>query len=239
MESIPSYVSSTFLAVVIALFAFLFYALTRAAPQKNNFTPTVATTFLVVWLFIIAILTYFDFLSDTESFPPRLIILVLPSFIAITVLFSLRKSREFIANMPLSTLTFLHIIRVPVEIVIFWLASYNTMPTVITFEGANLDIISGITAPFAGIFLVGMRSKSRYGAIIWNLVTLGLLINVVVRAVAATPYFAPEGTLDSMNIAVLYFPYVLLPTFVVPAVLFAHLASLYQLFFTDINKVDY
>jgi hypothetical protein len=236
MQNVPIYVNLTFLAVVVAVLAFLFYALNRAAPERTDFTPTIVITFLLVWLFIIVLLAYSNFLSDTSGFPPRLFLLVAPSIITIIAVFSIKKSRIFLLKMPLTTLTFIHIVRVPVEIVIFWLASYQLMPVEMTFEGSNLDILSGITAPFAGIFLVGMRSKSRYGAIIWNLLALGLLINVVSRAIAATPYFYSPDSMDHANVAVLYFPYLFLPTLVVPLVLFSHLVCLYKLFSSSIHE---
>ena len=100
-----------------------------------------------------------------------------------------------------------------------------------TFEGSNLDILSGISAPFAAVFMVGARSNSKIGAIVWNLVALGLLINIVSIAISYMPYFYTPSGGDLANLGVFYFPYVLLPTFVVPVVLFSHLVSLYQLFF--------
>ncbi len=100
----------------------------------------------------------------------------------------------------------------------------------LTFEGINYDIVSGISAPFAGVFLVGMRSKSRIGAIIWNILALALLINIVARAISATPYFFDPDSFNVPNVAVFNFPYVLLPGFVVPMVLFSHIVSFIKLF---------
>ena len=134
-------------------------------------------------------------------------------------------------EIPITTLHYLHIIRVPVEMVLFWLSIELVVPKIMTFEGANFDIISGISAPFAAVFMVGTRSKTKTGAVIWNLLALALLANIVFIAISHTPYFYTATTEVPANLAVFFFPYLLLPCFVVPAVLFAHLVSLNQLLF--------
>jgi hypothetical protein len=63
---------------------------------------------------------------------------------------------------------------------------------------------------------------------VFNLIGLGLLINIVTIAVLSLPTPMQRFGFDRPNIAVLYFPYVLLPTVIVPIVLFAHLAALYK-----------
>ncbi|TAH22438.1 MAG: hypothetical protein EAZ08_00730 [Cytophagales bacterium] len=51
--------------------------------------------------------------------------------------------------MPLKNLIYLNIVRIPVEIILFWLFVNKAIPELMTFEGRNLDIIAGITAPTA------------------------------------------------------------------------------------------
>ncbi|MFY0686506.1 MAG: hypothetical protein JXQ90_05040 [Cyclobacteriaceae bacterium] len=229
MENLPGFIGYTFLAIVVAAMAFLFYALNHAAPEKKNFTPTATVTFLAVWLFVLSILTFNDFFLDFEVKPPRLIYALLPSVVAIVILFANKQSRAFLMKLPLTTLTYIHIIRVPVEIVLWWLSQEEVIPVELTFEGNNYDILSGISAPFAGVFLVGLRSKSRIGALIWNFLALGLLIYIVWQAIFATPVFFDPAVFSNPNIAVFYFPFILLPGFVVPVVLFSHLVSIYKL----------
>ena len=134
-------------------------------------------------------------------------------------------------EIPLTTLHYIHIVRVPIEMVLWWLSVCMLVPMELTFEGENLDIISGISAPFAAVFMVGSRSKNRVGAVIWNLLALGLLLNIALKAISVTPYFyTPTHDLVA-NTGVFQFPYILLPTFVVPVILFSHIVALYQLFF--------
>lgn len=230
METLPGYINLTFLACVITTFGFIYYAVLSASRPGSN-AAVIVTTFLAIWIFVVTLVTFTGFLQDFESMPPRLIAGVALIVVTIIALFVTPSSRNFLARMPITTLTYIHIIRVPVEIVLYWLFVHGVVDEAMTFEGVNYDILSGISAPFAGLFFVGLKSKNKLAAIIWNLLALGLLINIVGRAILATPYFFDPLVNEQPNIAVFYFPYVLLPLFIVPAVFFSHLVSLYQLIF--------
>lgn len=231
MEATPTYIAGTFIALVLALIGFIYYAVNSAAPGKKNLTPTIALTLLFAWIFLICILTFNGFFSNYDS-PPRIVLFSCIAAIGIIALFAFRKSRAFLNEMPITTLTYLHIIRVPVEMVFWWLAISEVIPIDMTFEGSNLDIISGISAPFAAVFMVGGKNKNRIGAIIWNVIAIGLLFNMIYLAIGYTPYFyeASFGG-EATNVAIFYFPYILLPLFVVPVVLFSHLVCINQLIF--------
>lgn len=231
MENVPSYISGTFIAIVIACVGFIFYAVNDVAVGRRNFTPTIILTILSVWIFLVSILTFNGFFEDLSS-PPRLMLFVGIVILVIIALFVVKRTRDFLNKMPITTLTYIHIIRVPVEMVLLWLGVSGAVAMEMTFEGSNFDIVAGITAPFVGVFMISGRSKNKIGAIIWNLAALGLLFNIVIRAILYTPYFYEQAIGgEAANTAVLYFPFVLLPTLVVPAVFFSHLVSLNQLIF--------
>ncbi|MEO9967879.1 MAG: hypothetical protein ABJF11_18955 [Reichenbachiella sp.] len=233
MSELPSYVSGVFLAIVAVTFGFLYYSIKLAQPNKSDQSAIIVSTFMMVWIFILSILALYGMFLDFEAMPPPLLYVILPPLAAIIIAVSKKQSRVYLMNIPITTLTYLHIVRVPVEIVLWWLAGSQLLPYLLTFEGINYDILSGISAPFVAIFMVGLRSKSRIGAILWNIIALGLLVNVVGHAILSTPTPFQLFAFDTPNIAVFHFPFVLLPGFVVPAVLFSHLVSLIKLFDKD------
>lgn len=237
MSNIPPYVSISFMACVLACFGFVYYAVDRASAKGSNL-PVIMTTFVGIWIFIITLLTIQGFFLDFISRPPRLFMFFGIIVLIAIGLLSIKRSRVFIAKMPITTLTYIHIIRVPVEIVLWWLFMNGVVAESMTFQGLNYDILSGISAPFAGLFLVGMKSKSKFAAVIWNVLTMALLVNIVFRAIQATPYFYDVSLYDQPNIAVFYFPYILLPLFIVPAIVFCHIASLYKLMFIPDEPED-
>lgn len=228
MEDIPSYVSATFIAIVIAVLGFIYFAISAATSGKKSIVPPIVITILIGWIFIVSLQTFNGFFTNLSGIPRLPIFVGIPVLTTI-ILLIVPRTRAVLMNMPITTLHYLHIIRVPVEMVLWWLAVSRAIPVDMTFEGSNFDIISGISAPFAAVFLVGARSKNRVGAIIWNVVALGLLVNIVGTAISYLPYFFTPTGGEVANLGVFYFPYVLLPTFVVPAVLFCHLVSLCQL----------
>ena len=71
MDAEPLYIPLTFLAVVVTTFGFLLYALRVASPKKKDFTPTVVATFIIIVLFVSAILSYTGILSEFDTMPPR------------------------------------------------------------------------------------------------------------------------------------------------------------------------
>lgn len=124
----------------------------------------------------------------------------------------------------------LHTVRVAVELVLFGLFTQQAVPELMTFAGRNFDILAGLTAPL--VFYLGFVKKTlnRKIILIWNFICLGLLLNIVIHAILATPTPLQQFAFDQPNVAVFYFPFVWLPAGVVPLVLLAHLAVIHQLF---------
>src|SRR5215204_6208721 len=220
METIPLYVS-VILALTTVLTGWLFYKASRYSKK--------VLIILLAWLFIQAIVGLTGFYQDTSVLPPRFLLAIGPPMLLIVLLFLTRRGRQFIDSLNLETLTFLHIIRIPVEIVLYFLFLHKGIPEVMTFEGRNLDIISGITAPV--IYYLGFVSGKLWPRTIlaWNLICLALLVNIVTTAILATPYPFQKFGLDQPNVAIFYFPFVWLPAMIVPVVLLSHLASIRKL----------
>lgn len=220
MENLPTFISTVF-GLTTILTAGLFY---KAA---NRSTTTLIV--LLAWLALQAVISRSGFYTQTDTLPPRLLLLVLPPLALIILLFVIPKGREYIDSLDAKTLTVLHTIRVPVELVLFWLFVNKGVPELMTFEGRNFDIISGLTAPFVFYFGFVKKNLPQNAILLWNFICLGLLVNIVTNAVLSTPYPFQQFAFDQPNIAVFYFPFVWLPCCVVPLVLFSHLAVIRRL----------
>ncbi|MBA4183709.1 MAG: hypothetical protein H0X49_06820, partial [Acidobacteria bacterium] len=171
-----------------------------------------------------------------DVFPPRLpLFAVIPALVLIILLFIFAR-KDFISRIPLKTLTLLHVIRIPVEIVLLWLFQNGQVPQLMTFEGRNFDILSGLTAPIIAWLAFRNGKTNRPLLIAWNIFALLLLINIVANAVLSIPSPFQQLAFEQPNRAVLYFPFVWLPSVVVPVVLFCHLASLNILFSIDFKS---
>jgi hypothetical protein len=181
------------------------------------------------WLALQGVVSYTGFYEKTDSFPPRFILLMMPPMAFIVWLFNADKGRAFISKFDTTWLTYLHIVRIPVEMVLFWLFVGGYVPELMTFEGINFDILSGITAPIVAYFGIQKGTLKKKYLMLWNIICLGLLLNIVINAILSAPTIFQAQAFDQPNIGVFYFPFVWLPCFIVPAVLFSHLVCLKKL----------
>lgn len=184
---------------------------------------------LLVWMIVVGVLGYTGFYRVEDATPPRFIFLLGPGLLFVILLFTTKKGREFTKRLKLKWLTILHTIRIPVEIVLFYIYTEGLIPVEMTFEGYNYDIISGLSAPVMYYLVFVTERIGKRGLLIWNIVCLGLLLNILTIAVlsANTPF--QRMAFDQPNIGVAYFPFVWLPAVIVPVVFYSHLASISQL----------
>lgn len=228
IESLPGYVSIIFILTTFLTVGFILYAIRKTVSE--TFPAKILLFLIPFWLFFQAVLSLGGFYLKTDAFPPRFFLFgVLPAILLIILLFTF-YSKSFVSLLPLKTLTLLSVVRIPVEIVLFLLFQNGQVPQLMTFEGRNFDILSGITAPIVAWLAFRNRKTNRLPLILWNIFALLLLLNIVTNAVLAIPSPIQQIAFDQPNRAVLYFPFVWLPTVVVPIVLFSHLASLWQIF---------
>jgi len=184
---------------------------------------------LLAWLLLQAGLGLRYFYVAPAAMPPRLVLALGSPALLILGLFLTARGRTYLDGLRLETLTLLHVVRVPVELVLLSLSLYRAVPQLLTFEGRNWDILSGLSAPLVYYLAFRRQQSGRKALLAWNIVCLGLLLNVVTHAVLSVPSPVQQLAFEQPNVAVLYFPFVWLPAVVVPLVLVAHLAAIRQL----------
>lgn len=229
MDEIPLYVSFVFVATTITTTLFVYYAIRATESKRSRLASTITLGSILIWMGVTYVLAQTGFYRVYDALPPRAIFALVPPNLAIIIVIIIKRTREYMLRIPISILTYLHIIRVPIEMVLWWLAIQGVAPYLITFEGVNYDILSGVTAPFIAVFLLGIRSQNRIGTTIWNLATLALLVNVVFHALLSAPTPFQIFSFDQPLTAVFYAPYIWLPAVVVPIVFWSHLVALIQL----------
>ncbi|MCU0431105.1 MAG: hypothetical protein MUF42_14165 [Cytophagaceae bacterium] len=170
-----------------------------------------------------AALAISGFYFQTDSLPPRPTLLILPAALVIAVVFSQKKWRTYLLQFDESYLVLLHTLRIPVEICLYYLFLEKKIPALMTFEGRNWDILSGLSAPLVWYLGVKRQVLSSRLKQVWNIVAMLLLANIVINAILSLPGPLQLQAWEQPNVAVLEFPYCWLPSLVVPMVLFSHL----------------
>lgn len=231
IENLPTYISLIFEMTTVATLLLFIWTVRNSNSELTQKKATPIFIGLTIWLIIQAVLTLNNiYNSDTTTFPPKIMLFgILPAFLTIPLLFFTKNGKQFIDSLPLKNLTYQNIVRIPVEIILFWLFLNKAIPELMTFEGRNFDIIAGITAPLIAYFGLTKNRLNRQTILIWNFICLGLLINIVVNALFSAPSPIQKFAFDQPNIAILNFPFSWLPTVIVPIVLLGHLASIRQL----------
>jgi hypothetical protein len=220
MEHLPLYIPVIFILTTLLTITLLYKA-------GNNSKPLIIIVLL--WLILQAAVSLSGFYLISAGTPPRFTLLLMPPLALIIILFLFKKGRVFTDSFSAKALTIIHIVRIPVELTLYWLFVYKAVPQVMTFEGRNFDILCGLTAPAVYYWGYIKNTMSRRVLLAWNIACLLLLANIVVTAVLSAPFRFQKIGFDQPSIALFYFPFIWLPCFIVPAALLAHLINIRKL----------
>lgn len=220
MNHLPVYISLLFILTTL-ITIFIFYQ----AAGKNKKVLGV----LVLWLVFQTVLGIKGFFTVTDTMPPRFVVLILPPLIMTIIIFLTTRGRAFVESLNFKALTILHAVRIPVEIVLFWLFLQKAMPQLMTIEGRNFDILSGLSAPIVYYFAFVKNKLGNKTLLAWNFICLAILLFTVTNAILSVPTPYQQLAFDQPSVAVLYFPFIWLPGIVVPLVYFSHLVCIRKL----------
>jgi hypothetical protein len=155
-----------------------------------------------------------------DAAPPPLAIVV-ASVLVVSLLVAFgRYGRRLALGIPLWVLIAVQGFRLPLELAMHSMYERGIMPAPMSYSGQNFDIVTGATALVVAAVVRGNRR--RWLAVIWNVVGFGLLVNIVMIAILATPLFQYFGP-SQVNVFVTYPPFIWLPTVMVTAALTGHL----------------
>ncbi len=221
----PVWLVVSFVLITIISLFFFFHLLRSTRPQKAVWFTSVA----IGWLALTGTLAANNFFLNLSTIPPRIMLVVVPIFTSLIALTVTPAGKRFLDALPLRSITYFHLIRIPVELVLLGLFVHRQVPEMMTFEGLNPDLLSGLTAPVIGWLVFRQKSLPMRALLVWNLMALFLLINIVTIALLSAPTFLQQLNVAQPNVGILKFPFVWLPGFVVPMVALCHLAAIRQL----------
>ena len=217
IDSLPTYVSILFIIlVVVTLYQFFL------ATKKDR------GGFVVVLLvaLIQAVLSQRGFYTEMNETQPRLALILMPSVLVILLAFLTPRGKAFIARIDLEKYTYLQTVRVGVELVLYSLFVHALIPETMTFAGRNWDILTGLTAPLIAYYGWRRSKISAKGILIWNVIGLFLVLQVVITGILSAPSPFQQLAFNQPNIGIQFFPFIWLPSVIVPLVIFGHIVSI-------------
>ena len=212
-----------FLAVVALSLAVL---CARFLPRRATAVVFIA---LPTWLLYVGLLAYFGVVRNPALRPPGMVYILLPVFIFV-FLFVIRSpaGARVAISIPLWALLGFQVYRVGVELFLHELWREGLIPRMLTFQGANFDILIGASAPVIA-WLASRGPFEMRLAFIWNALGLVSLANVVIRS--ALTARGPLHILHSEvpNLAIGTFPYTFIPGFLAPLAVVLHVFAIRSL----------
>jgi hypothetical protein len=182
---------------------------------------------IIAWVVLVGIMAINGFFKNF-SLPPRIMLIIV---IAIIIILSISFTKRFIhllKTVPPHWLVLIQSFRILVELILWQAFIKGLLPVQMTFEGNNIDILSGILGLLAGWLMITNKNEWKKIAVVYNIIGLGLLMNILVIAVLSMPspirYFMNEPS----NTIVAEFPFIYLPAVLVIIALTFHIISLRQ-----------
>lgn len=176
-----------------------------------------------LWILIIGIISFSGYFLNTQAKPPRFLLILLGAIILSVIIYKIVRKNHLNSNILLA----IHTLRLLIELILYQLYIEKKVPVLMTFKGCNFDILMGISAIILLLYLLLSKNRLPKTFILtWNILGLIFLLFIVAIAILSSPLPVQKLAFDQPNIAVLHFPYVYLPAFVVPLVLLSHILTL-------------
>lgn len=143
---------------------------------------------------------------ESDGVPPRAMVFLMFTNVAMAVFAFSRAGTRLAHGLPVAALVGFQAFRLPLELVLHRWYEQGTLPIQMTYESNNIDIVSGILGLVVGVYL-WRRGPVR--ALVWafNIIGLGLLINVGTVAVLSSPFPFRVFTNDPAVQLIFHFPY--------------------------------
>lgn len=193
-----------------------------AHPQRMRLQYLVG---IAAWLTYVYILSRTGVLNDF-GLPPRLpFLVILPTLLFALYVTGRAGFGSMIQDCPIYLPVMLQTARIGVELLIYAGYTQGVFGKINTFEGLNMDILSGISAIPVAIMLLKNRISKR-GLLIWNLATLSVLALTIFSFLQF--YIRDNHLLTEENKKLIEWPYLFLPALYLPIALFLHVFSIRQ-----------
>lgn len=223
---VPVWLTVAFIALVLGVATLLLVAV---ALRRGGGAAAVASLAVDGWLGVTAVLAAAGLFEDFARIPPRIVLAFVPPLLAILWLCRSAAVGRLLDEVPPGWLVYPQAFRIVMELILWQLFVVGAIPAIMTFEGRNVDIVVGLTAPLIAWQSFGRRAWSFRAAVWWNVAGILILLNVVVHAQLSAPTPFRVFMTQPPVTFIAYLPWIWLPTFLVPFAWALHALSIRQL----------
>jgi hypothetical protein len=227
MLNLPLHLTVIFIFTTLLAYLLLVWAVYKGTERTSKRTHLVLLL-LMAWLIFQSTLSLNGWYMDRKAMPPHLAFPIVASIGAMALLFFTPRGRRFADGLSWEVMTWVHVVRLPIELCLYALALYKQVPWSMTFTGRNADVLFGITAPIIAIWGVRLKRLPMPVIFWWNVAGLLSVVHIAVTGIGAAPSPIQWWEFSQPNYAVMHFPFSWLPSFLVPLVVVAHIIGLRQ-----------
>ncbi|MEX0313944.1 MAG: hypothetical protein AB3N18_07185 [Allomuricauda sp.] len=226
-------IKASYILLFVALLIILLWGLNSAlkkigsTPSKRNRVLVLTTVGIFSWLALQFFIWKTGFYYDL-SFPPRIpLFMVLPVFLFIMTFIIRNRNHKIFASIPIAFPIAAQSFRAVIEVLFYFTFINGILPVQVTFEGANYDVLIGISAVPMAMY-ASRPNASKKVLLAWNII--GILVVLFAAFTFISSFYFPSiwGN-TGIPLEFNQFPYLLLPTFLMPFAVFLHVLSIAQL----------
>ncbi|RXR34776.1 hypothetical protein EQG68_02380 [Flavobacterium piscinae] len=179
-----------------------------------------------IFIFLQIILSLLNFYSNLEFIQLKMILtLLVPTLI---IIFHFQHNKNSFIKISYKNLTLIHFVRIPIEFILYHNYKEKLIPKIMTFEGLNFDLFFALTTLLI-YYLLNKNIIHKKILLAWNIFGLIFVLNIVIIAVLSTPTPIQKFGFNQPNLMIFNFPYILLPSFIVPIVIYSHIISILKI----------
>lgn len=210
---LPLYISISFILITL----YIIYAFAKSNQLKKSTLPI-----MFGWSILICVLAYFGVYhyEEGDTFSTFPLVMFPPTIFIIYAI----KTKMY-ENRDVRWSTAVHIVRFPVELLLFQFALRELVPIEMTYKGWNFDIIPGVTSI---LLILWMRfgtvnRKLLFG---WNIIGLIFIFFILTNGFLSQELLYENFGYSVPNKALTYPPTVLLGGVIVPIVIYSHISDI-------------
>jgi len=227
MLDIPVGLTLILVLSTITTYLLFLFAISFATDQRVQRSATGVGILVLLWIIFQSTLSLNNWYMDRKSM--HLLFPCITTAVIALVILLLPKIRDWRNALSLRILIAIQLIRIPLEIILWWSADVKQSPASLTIAFGNPDGIIAAMAPIA-LWLINKKQKRTDKLVLlWNYVGLASLLVLWMRIFFSAPSALQLTSYNAPNYLMVHFPGSWIPSVIIPILLFAHAVVIAQM----------
>jgi hypothetical protein len=223
MLEIPAGLTVSLILLTLTTFVgFLFAVAFSKKPNISKYATWVSVPVLL-WIIFQSTLSLNRWYMDRTT--AHLLFPYLFTSVCILAVMFTPHLRAWVLGLRIEILIGLQLIRLPMEGLVHWAAYHRQAPLALTFYGGSLELLIAAATPIMLYLFRKDKYAHRLWLLIWSYAGAASLSMLWIRSLLSAPSSIQNWGFEIPNYFMVHFPGSWIATFIIPVLLFAHLAT--------------